>query len=126
VQNIEIGPKLVVSSREEWREWLEKHHDTEKSVWLIQFRKVTGRKGLSYDDAVEEAICFGWIDSFMKNIDTDRYAQKFTPRQTGSKWSPTNLKRAAEMMQQGKMTPAGLRKLPADWEYIEAIKDIEK
>ena len=121
MQNNEIGPTFIASNREEWRKWLETHYDKEKLVWLVQFRKITGRKELSYDDAVEEAICFGWIDSFMKNINTDQYAQKFTPRQTDSKWSPTNLKRAAKMIRQGRMTPAGLKKLPADWKDVETI-----
>jgi uncharacterized protein YdeI (YjbR/CyaY-like superfamily) len=119
----EISPKIFVSSREEWRKWLEKHHRTEKSVWLVQFRKHTGRKSLSYDDAVEEAICFGWIDSFMHGIDDDSYAQKFTPRQAVSQWSEANLNRAAKMIREGKMTPAGLEKLPVDWKGSQTTKN---
>ena len=74
--------KLYFINREEWREWLQKHHLDEKAVWLIYYKKHTRKKTISYSDAVEEAICFGWIDGQVKKIDDDKYMQRYTPRRT--------------------------------------------
>jgi uncharacterized protein YdeI (YjbR/CyaY-like superfamily) len=98
---------LYVKNRDEWRAWLEKHHCSEKAIWLIYYKKHTGRERIPYDDAVEEAICFGWIDSIVKRIDEETFAQKFTPRTRKSAWSELNRKRAAKMISEGKMTEAG-------------------
>ena len=102
--------KLYAASRDEWREWLEKNHKTKKEVWLIYYKKHTGKPRVPYEDAVEEAICFGWIDSTVKKLDEEKYAQKFTPRSTKSKWSQLNIRRAKRMMEAGRMTKAGLVK----------------
>lgn len=110
-----ITEKLYVN-REDWRAWLEKNHDTEKEVWLIYYKKHTGKPRISYGDAVEEALCYGWIDSIVKRIDDERFAQKFTPRKNKSKWSELNIKRARKMIKQGRMAKAGLAK----------FKEIEK
>jgi len=103
--------KLHVTSRNDWRTWLRNNHDTKKEVWLIYYKKHTGKPRISYDDAVEEALCFGWIDSIVKKIDDEKFAQKFTPRKDKSKWSETNKKRARKMIKEGKMTKAGLTKI---------------
>ncbi|HEV8580913.1 MAG TPA: YdeI/OmpD-associated family protein [Thermoanaerobaculia bacterium] len=105
---------LYVPNREEWRAWLEKHHASESEVWLVYFKKHTGRPRVSYDEAVEEALCFGWIDSIVKTLDEDRYMQKFTPRVNARMWSRLNLQRVEKLIAQGRMTAAGLAKLPAD------------
>lgn len=99
---------LDVSSREDWREWLERHHAKETEIWLIYYKKHTGKPRIPYDDAVEEALCFGWIDSIVKRIDDERFMQKFTPRRGKSVWSAHNKKRALKMIRCGKMTEAGL------------------
>jgi len=99
---------LYVTNRNEWRAWLKKNHKTKKEVWLIYYKRHTRKKRIPYDDAVEEALCFGWIDSAVRRIDDERYAQKYTPRRTGSVWSKLNMKRAEKMIKQGRMTKAGL------------------
>jgi uncharacterized protein YdeI (YjbR/CyaY-like superfamily) len=105
---------LYVQDREEWRAWLAKHHASEREVWLIYYKKHTGKPRIPYDDAVEEALCFGWIDSIVKTLDEDRYLQKFTPRVNVRQWSPSNRERVSKLIQQGRMTAAGLSKLPPD------------
>jgi len=94
-------------NRGQWRSWLEKNHAIETEVWLVFLKKHTGKANLSYDDAVEEAICFGWIDGIKRSIDEDRYMHRFTPRKSGSKWSKSNTERARRMLSAGRMAPAG-------------------
>ena len=77
-------------------------------MWLIYYKKQSGKPRIAYESAVEEALCFGWIDGMVKRIDKERYAQRFTPRQAASRWSALNLKRAERLMKQGRMTAAGL------------------
>lgn len=101
---------IYLANREDWRAWLEKHHASEAEIWLIYYKKHTGITRIAYDDAVEEALCFGWIDSTVKRIDDEKYAQKFTPRNERSRWSQLNLKRAEKMIQAGLMTKIGLEK----------------
>ena len=97
-------------NRDDWRAWLKKNHSTQKEVWLIYYKKHTGKPRIPYDDAVEEALCYGWIDSTVKRIDDEKYAQKFTPRNEKSNWSELNKKRARKMIKAGRMTQAGLAK----------------
>lgn len=105
---MEIGKKLIVKDRNEWRGWLEKNYNKEKEVWLTLFKKHSGKVGVSYEDAVEEALCFGWIDGIMKRVDEEKHVQRFSPRNPNSVWSLLNKKRALKMMKRGKMTKAGL------------------
>lgn len=99
---------LTVTERAKWRAWLEKHHDTETEVWLVYFRKGSGKPRISYDDSVEEALCFGWIDSIQKGIDEERFAQRFTPRKRIGGLSEINKQRVRRLAREGKMTPAGM------------------
>jgi uncharacterized protein YdeI (YjbR/CyaY-like superfamily) len=99
---------------EQWRAWLAKHHDSESEVWLVFHKRHTGRPSIAYDDAVNEALCFGWVDSLIKRLDDDRYARKFTPRKPDSRWSTSNRKRYAQLKAGGLLTPAGLRRAPTD------------
>jgi uncharacterized protein YdeI (YjbR/CyaY-like superfamily) len=108
-QSLEL---LHVTSRDAWRAWLARHHDTKTEIWLVFHKKHTGQPGVAYGDAVEEALCFGWIDSIVRRLDEDRYAQKFTPRKPKSNWSDSNLRRFARMVGEGRMTAAGLAKGP--------------
>jgi uncharacterized protein YdeI (YjbR/CyaY-like superfamily) len=105
---MEETEELYMTNRSSWRSWLEKNHDRKKEAWLIFYKKHTGKSSIAYGDAVEEALCFGWIDSIVKKIDDEKFARKFTPRKPGSKWSESNKKRADKMITQGKMTGAGL------------------
>ena len=108
---MEIRKTLYVTTREKWRAWLTKHHRSETEVWLIYYKKHTGRPRISYDHAVEEALCFGWIDSIGKRIDDERFAQKFTPRRDRTRWSALNLRRVRRLIREGRMTEAGLAKI---------------
>jgi uncharacterized protein YdeI (YjbR/CyaY-like superfamily) len=101
----------TASNRAQWRAWLQKHHKTENAVWLIYHKRHTGKPRVSYSDAVEEALCFGWIDSIIRRIDADRYAQKFTPRRSASKWSALNKRRVEKLIKEGRMTDAGRARL---------------
>ena len=107
-------PKTVTPrSRKAWRRWLERHHDTHDEVWIVFFKRHTGIAGVSYDEAVEEALCFGWIDGLVRRIDDQRHMQRYTPRRRGSKWSALNLRRFARMVDDGQMTEAGKLRGPS-------------
>ncbi len=108
---MKLGQTLYVTNRRAWRSWLAKHHKTEKDIWLIFFKKHTKKPSLPYNDAVEEALAYGWIDSIAKSIDQDSYAQRFTPRKLGSNWSEMNKERVRRVIKEGKMTRAGLAAL---------------
>jgi len=103
---------LEVRDRRAWRRWLEKNHRSESVVWLVFYKRHTGITRVSYDEAVEEAICFGWIDSLVRRLDDDRYAQKFTPRKANSKWSTANRRRYVDLETRGLLAPAGLERPP--------------
>jgi uncharacterized protein YdeI (YjbR/CyaY-like superfamily) len=105
--------QLCVANREQWRGWLSRHHATEAGVWLVFDKKQTAKPAIAYEAAVEEALCFGWIDGVVKKINDACYARKFTPRRDNSKWSALNKKRADKMIRQGRMTAAGLAKINA-------------
>jgi uncharacterized protein YdeI (YjbR/CyaY-like superfamily) len=102
---------------DQWRAWLAKHHDSESEVWLIFNKPHTKRTSVAYMDALDEALCFGWIDSLIKRLDDDRYARKFTPRKPDSRWSDVNRKRFAELKASGRLRPAGLDRPPTDRRY---------
>jgi len=107
--------KLVhITTRSEWRRWLTENHDRERDgIWLVFHRKETGRPSLGYEDSVEEALCFGWIDGIIKRVDDDTYCRKFTPRKDNSRWSNTNKKRVEKVIKEGRMTEFGLAKVEA-------------
>jgi uncharacterized protein YdeI (YjbR/CyaY-like superfamily) len=92
----------------EWRKWLEDNNSSETEVWVIIYKKKSGKKGLKYQEAIEEAICFGWIDSKMQSVDTLRFRQRFSPRKKNSIWSKNNKETAEKMIRTGKITQAGL------------------
>jgi len=103
--------QLYFATRAAWRQWLKENHDQESGVWLVFYKKGTGQPSVSYDEAVEEALCFGWIDSIVKSMDQMRYMQKFTPRNDHSNWSAKNKERVMRMISAGLMTNAGLAKV---------------
>lgn len=100
--------RFTPRSRKQWRDWLAKNHANRDEVWLVFYKKHTGKPTLSYNDAVEEALCFGWIDGIRKRVDDERYMHRFTPRKPGSNWSETNKQRVRRLLEQGLITPAGL------------------
>ena len=103
---MDITETLYVADREEWRQWLEENYKIADEIWLVYYRKHTGTPRISYNYAVEEALCFGWIDSITKGIDEDRYAQRFTPRKPRSGYSQTNKERLRRLLPQEKIMPA--------------------
>lgn len=110
-------PNLDIRTRAKWRAWLAKHHASSQGIWFVFHKKHTGVTSVPYDDAVREALCFGWIDSLVKRLDDDRYLQKFTPRKPGSFWSDSNRKRWAELRSEGLLAEAGLAAAPTDKSY---------
>jgi uncharacterized protein YdeI (YjbR/CyaY-like superfamily) len=111
---VEVGETLLVTTRDEWRKWLVQHHRDYKEIWLIYYKKTSGKTGISYEESVEEALCFGWIDGAIKGIDQVTYAGRFTPRKAKSAWSDSNRERVARLLRDGRMTEAGLAVLPND------------
>ena len=99
---------LYVSNRDDWRSWLAVNGERESVIWLIFYKKGSGKRSVPYNDAVEEALCFGWIDSILKRLDDEKYIQKFTPRKEKSSWSVLNVNRVRKMISQGRMTEKGL------------------
>src|SRR2546428_5717828 len=105
---MKLGKTLRVTNRKAWRTWLSQHHNKEREIWLVYAKQHTGKPRIAYGDAVEEALCFGWIDSTAKRIDENFYAQRFSPRKSTSQWSQQNIERVRRLVKLRKMTPAGL------------------
>lgn len=117
-----LGKTLYVNNRKQWRSWLAKNHNKEKEIWLIYYRKSSNKKRIPYNDAVEEALCYGWIDSTMKNVDKESFAQRFTPRRKTSKLSELNKERIRIMIEKKKMTKFGLNALSHIFDKDKEIK----
>jgi len=98
---------LIMKDRAAWRTWLERNHESEKEIWLVYAKKHSKMKSVSYEEAVEEAICFGWIDGQVRTVDEDRFTQRFSPRTKKSRWSELNIARAKKMIDTGLMTDTG-------------------
>jgi uncharacterized protein YdeI (YjbR/CyaY-like superfamily) len=105
-----IGETLNITNRVDWFKWLEKNYDKKKEIWLIYYKKHTKKPTIHYDDAVEEALCFGWIYSTVKRIDGKKHAQRYSPRKLKSIWSQQNINRVKKRINKGKMTQTGLLK----------------
>ena len=117
-------------TRAEWRRWLQTHHATARGVQLVYARRGTGLPSIAYDEAVEEALCFGWIDSTERKLDEQRYMQLFTPRKPKSSWSKSNKERVARLAEAGLMTDAGMARIEAakadgSWSFLDAIEALE-
>jgi uncharacterized protein YdeI (YjbR/CyaY-like superfamily) len=115
-------------TREHWRNWLSENHDSQSQIWLVYYKKHTGKQSVTQAEGVEEALCFGWIDSIVKRIDDEKYMQKYTPRKDKSNWSATNKKRVEKLIKEGRMTPAGMKKVKTakrdgSW---DSLSDVEK
>jgi uncharacterized protein YdeI (YjbR/CyaY-like superfamily) len=109
---MEIGETLEVSQRSAWRQWLAEHGATAKEIWLVLYKPDSGKAQLTYLDAVEEGLCFGWIDSIAKKLDDERTAQRFSPRRPRSNWTELNKERARRLIAAGLMTEGGYATLP--------------
>ncbi len=106
-------PELSVRDAAEWAAWLEQHHTTEPEVWLVYWKKATGKPSIDWAEAVEVALRFGWIDGIVRTIDDERYKQRWTPRRPKSKWSLVNKNIALRLIAEQRMTPAGLATVEA-------------
>jgi uncharacterized protein YdeI (YjbR/CyaY-like superfamily) len=126
-RSLDEAKLLYVTDRIEWRDWLKKHYKSDKEVWLVYYKKHTGKPRILYNDAVEEALCFGWIDSIVKGIDEDSFAQRFSVRNPRTPYSQANKERLKEMIKQGKVVDEVLATLVnlAD-EQFEIPPDILK
>ena len=115
---------------DEWRGWLSEHYGQDEGVWMVTYKKSSGKGHVGYNDAVEEAICFGWVDSKSKSLDDERTMLWFTPRKTGSAWSKSNKGRVTRLVASGRMMPAGLAKVESakrdgSWNALDAIEALE-
>jgi uncharacterized protein YdeI (YjbR/CyaY-like superfamily) len=124
------GERLHPETRAQWRAWLERHHATSDGVWLVFWRQRSGRTGLTYEDAVQEALCFGWIDSKPAKLDEHRTMLRFSPRKRGSGWARTNKVRIERLIRDGLMTEAGLAKIEeakrdGSWTMLDAVEALE-
>jgi len=104
-----VPATITLKDRTAWRAWLMENHTITKEIWLVFYKKHTKHPSVTYPDAVEEAICFGWIDGRVKTIDSDRYMQRYSPRKAKSPWSEINIERAKRMIHEGLMTEEGLK-----------------
>jgi len=121
--------KFLAKDRNEWRNWLKDNYNTSKGVWLVYYKKNSQRSSVTYEEAVEEALCFGWIDSTVNSIDEERYMQLYTPRKINSIWSKLNKERVENLIRQGLMTDAGFSKIEAakkngSWDLLSSIDDL--
>jgi uncharacterized protein YdeI (YjbR/CyaY-like superfamily) len=128
---METDNALHFSNSMEWHQWLERNHDKEKEVWLIHYKKNSGKHTVSYLDALEEALCFGWIDGKLKGIDEDKFALRYSPRKDKSIWSKVNKEKAEKLIALGRMRAAGLKKIEEAknngfWDKAYTNKEVEE
>ena len=102
---MEITETLYVTDRSQWRQWLTEHYQIKKEIWLVYYKKHTGKPTIPYEHAVEEALCFGWIDGIEKRIDDERYAGRFTPRNPKTPYADSNKQRLHRLLAEGKVMP---------------------
>lgn len=135
MQRQPLAPRLAdlgfvqPASAEEWRSWLEENHVRSPGIWLAVGKKGNSRTALTYERAVEEALCFGWIDSTVRRMDEHRFKQLFTPRRSGGTWAPSNKRRVERLIAEGRMRPAGLAVIEAakadgSWDQLEDAESL--
>lgn len=115
--------ELYLRTREEWRSWLERNYSISEGVWLVYYKKPSGKPTIHYPDSVEEALCYGWIDGKIKRINDDYYIRSFTPRRPGSRWSRYNIERVERLIKKGLMKPAGIKAYKKALDSPELIYD---
>jgi len=127
---LDDAPLVQADDRGTWRAWLEAHHATATGVWLVTWRARSGRDGLDYEAAIEEALCFGWVDSTGGRVDDERGKLYFAPRKTRSPWAATNKARVERLIRDGRMAPAGLAAIErakgnGSWEILDSVERLE-
>ena len=118
--------KKLFENRHEWRRWLVKNHEKESEIWLVFYKVKVKKESVKYEEAVEEALCFGWIDSLVKRIDDEKHMQKYTPRKPKSNWSARNKARVEKLIKAGSMTAIGLGKIEiakrdGSWDKLNSV-----
>jgi len=124
------GRYQIFASRTDWRGWLEGHHADQAELWLAIYKKGCGKTAVTYEEAVEEALCYGWIDGLVHAIDEEKYAVRFTPRKPNSIWSESNKRRVEKLIREGRMADPGLQKVAAahasgEWEAATGREDVD-
>ncbi|CAN5722833.1 YdeI/OmpD-associated family protein [soil metagenome] len=122
-------PRVEFSSRQAWRNWLAEHHASSAGVWLVTYKQSSGKAQMTYDDAVEEALCYGWVDSTANTVDEERSMLLYTPRKPKSDWSRPNKRRIERLLANGLMMPAGQTKIDTakedgSWALLDAVEDL--
>ncbi|MGL6342663.1 MAG: YdeI/OmpD-associated family protein [Waterburya sp.] len=120
-------PRFIAKTRQEWRSWLESNHSQSLGIWLVTYKKNSGMPYLPYNDIVEEALCFGWIDSLARKLDEQRTMLYVSPRKAKSNWSKANKERIAKLLEQGLMTPTGIAKveqakIDGSWSFLDDVE----
>ena len=124
------APEVFAEDRSTWRAWLESNHQAAAGAWLVTWRSRSGRQGLPYEEAVEEALCFGWVDGTAGTVDEERGKLYFAPRKPNSGWAATNKARVERLIADGRMAPAGLAaieraKANGSWELLDSVERLE-
>ena len=119
---MDVGKTLKVKNHLEWRRWLAKHHADTKEIWLVYYKKASGKSGITYEESVLEGVAYGWIEGQIKSIDEDTYAARFTPRRPNSNWSTSNIARARKLLAEGRMAEPGLATLPPEIKVRVGVK----
>ena len=127
---LDDAPQVHADDRATWRAWLEANHATSRGAWLVTWRPRSGRVGLDYEAAIEEALCCGWVDSTGGRVDDDRGKLYFAPRKPRSGWAATNKARVERLIAAGRMAPAGLAaieraKANGSWEVLDSVERLE-
>jgi uncharacterized protein YdeI (YjbR/CyaY-like superfamily) len=127
---VDDAPRQHIETREQWRAWLEAHHSEASGVFVVSWRPATGRLAVPYASLVEEALCFGWVDSRQVRLDEERTMLWFTPRRVGSGWARLNKERISRLITDGRMHPAGLAVIDAaradgSWELLDSVENLE-
>ncbi len=120
---------FYATSQQDWRQWLQKNHQSKQSIWLVQYKKKAGRPTLSWSQSVDEALCFGWIDSVRKSLDDDTFIQFFSRRKPNGTWSKVNKEKVEQLIKAGLMTPAGLETIEAakqngSWTILDEVEEL--
>jgi uncharacterized protein YdeI (YjbR/CyaY-like superfamily) len=118
---MEVGKTLKVRNRLEWRRWLARHHADTKEIWLVYYKKASGKSGITYEDSVQEGLAYGWIDGQFKSIDENSYVGRFTPRRPRSNWSASNVARVEKLMAEGRMAEPGLAVIPESLRRTDSL-----
>jgi uncharacterized protein YdeI (YjbR/CyaY-like superfamily) len=124
-----VAETFYPKSQKAWRQWLQKNHEKKQSIWLVCYKAKSGRPSISWSDAVDEALCFGWIDSTRKTIDEEKFVQFFSKRKTGSTWSKINKEKVKRLIDGGLMAPAGFdsierAKQNGTWSVLDDVEEL--